>query len=118
MCVHLSCSLLSPRSDAIPGAVLMFPLAALVLVKSRRMFLIVQLTALGLLLCIALWTYRDIYTGDTHHRGCVDRRVRCARHPQECEHHDFECRHGPERRPAQRACAGGQEHSSGRRAER
>jgi hypothetical protein len=59
--VHLSYSILSPRSDAIVDAVTMFALAALVLVTSRRMFLIVQLTALGVLLCTAVWTYSDIY---------------------------------------------------------
>jgi hypothetical protein len=59
--VHLSYSILSPRSDAIVDALTMFALAALVLVTSRRMFLIVQLTALGLLLCFAVWTYSDIY---------------------------------------------------------
>lgn len=59
--VHLSYSLLSPRSDAILDAVLMFVLAALVLVTSRRTLLVVQLTALGVLLCMAVWTYSDIY---------------------------------------------------------
>ncbi|MBP0591497.1 hypothetical protein J8I87_17555 [Paraburkholderia sp. LEh10] len=59
--VHLSYSILSPRSDAILDAVLMFMLAALVLVSSRRMFLVVQMTALGVLLCMAVWTYSDIY---------------------------------------------------------
>ncbi|HEX3382765.1 MAG TPA: ion channel [Paraburkholderia sp.] len=59
--VHLSYSLLSPRSDAIVDAVTMFALATLVLVTSRRMYLVVQLTALGALLCVAVWTYSDIY---------------------------------------------------------
>ncbi|SAK81195.1 Ion channel [Caballeronia hypogeia] len=59
--VHLSYSILSPRSDAIVDAVTMFALAALLVVTARRMFLLVQLTALGVLLCIAVWTYSDIY---------------------------------------------------------
>ncbi|WP_193727775.1 potassium channel family protein [Paraburkholderia franconis] len=59
--VHLSYSLLSPSSDAILDAVLLFFLALMVLMTSRRMILIVQLTALGFLLCMAIWTYSDIY---------------------------------------------------------
>jgi hypothetical protein len=59
--VHLSYALLSPRSDAIVDAITMFALATLVVVTSRRMYLVVQLTALGLLLCLAVWTYSDIY---------------------------------------------------------
>lgn len=59
--VHLSYSILSPRSDAIVDAVTMFALAALLVVTARRMFVLVQLTALGILLCIAVWTYSDIY---------------------------------------------------------
>ena len=59
--VHLSYSLLSPRSDAILDGALMFLLAALVLVTSRRMDLLVQLAALGLLLSMTVWSYSDIY---------------------------------------------------------
>ncbi|WP_250491491.1 potassium channel family protein [Caballeronia sp. INML2] len=59
--VHLSYSILSPRSDAIVDGVTMFALATLLVVTARRMFLVVQLTALGILLCIAVWTYSDIY---------------------------------------------------------
>ncbi|MEX4002061.1 potassium channel family protein [Paraburkholderia sp. EG285A] len=59
--VHLSYSLLSPRSDAILDGALMFLLAALVLMTSRRMYLLVQLAALGLLLSMTVWTYSDIY---------------------------------------------------------
>jgi len=59
--VHLSYAILSPRADAILDGALMFLLAALVLLTSRRMYLLVQLAALGLLLGMTIWSYSDIY---------------------------------------------------------
>lgn len=78
--LRLTYLLLSPRSDAILDGVVMFLLATFVLVTSRRTVLLIQLTALGLLLCMSVWSYSDIYM----RLGIVDTTSQIVRDRESC----------------------------------